>query len=1581
MEEGKEQKEVWGQDWGTKNSQNLAAMLKEARRRLVETGTRNRLINANRTAKRANSLNIVNERTEDIFDLLRVQRKKMRFKADGSDEESELSAEDISLAQPGSNEPFDAARYQDNYLETTLGPEKLERRLLKLFYDARTSEEEQGVNILYLALGFLKWYEDAASRTLRESPLILAPVQLRRNERQGGFDLVARDEEIYTNLPLLERLKGDFGLALPEIEDSEEWRPGPYLEAVRELAAEQDRWSVDEDGMQLGLFSFAKLLMFHDLEPENWPSGGLLSNDLMRGLLAEGFAKEEPLFGPDEPLEPRIDSSELVHVVDADGSQTKMILEALDGRNIVIQGPPGTGKSQTIANMIAGAVHEGKTVLFVAEKMAALSVVHDRLRKIGLGQICVEMHSRASNKKDFLLDLQRTLGRGRAVAGLNDTAEDHRSVRNRLNDIDLKLHTPIAEIGVSPFSVIGELCSLIGRDVPPPTIKLDNISSIDERTRNELSERVSEYARILREAGTPSEHPFRGVNALDLQPTDIERLKQELGTAMNAIDDLADKASEISRKGGLGDVETFERAGAFHAFIRILGDRPPGGRALVSKLLPNLSESRLTEALQAGHEWRRLKDVAADQFLESAWETPVVELRNKIASGANSFWTRVFGPYRKASLELSNLLSVQLPKTSLERLELIDELVVVQQKRRALSDDERWLSEALGDAWRGESTNFHELLTMVEWLEEVLATGWDIDEETLENASSIQKEAETLAGELSEKLNGASRAIEKIVSQLEFEDTHGDELSGWRFTRIIEWLDAMLRQSERYSEWRSARRAVNKLEHAGLGPLVELIDTGDYDESAAVDQFRYIVAEAKWRAVMSAVPELRSLDSLDRRQMVSRFRELDVDRIDAARKRVLERHAENLPTGGHGEMGLLRGEMAKQRRHKPVRKLMVGAGGVIQRIKPVFLMSPISIAQYLPPESVSFDLLVIDEASQVRPEEALGAVARCRQIVVVGDQKQLPPTSFFDRVATDVEEEEDDTDEQPKTAGVTEVESILSLCSARGLNSGMLEWHYRSRDPSLIAVNNVEFYDHKLILPPTPTMHDDELGFFLCPVSGVYSSKTRGGGRPNTNRLEAQAVVERLAELAKDHPELSVGIVAFSKAQSDMVTELLESMRRIDQRLEEMLRENKRENVFVKNIENVQGDERDVILITVGYGPNEPNGKLSSMSFGPVNREGGERRLNVLFSRARMRCEVFCSFDPGDIDLSRTKAVGAATLKKFLMYAKSGVMDLPRPVGDEVDSPFEEDVARAIGQLGYEFDIQVGSVGFRIDIGVKDPERPGRYTLAVECDGATYHSALWARERDRLRQGVLEGMGWRFHRIWSTDWFYRRDAEIARLKAAIESSLGSEGATVVGSNAQDAAPTQEILEEPEPEPLNLEPEYDVVAYAKADVKYAGPEASPIDAPSEALQNLIVNIVEIEGPIHYDLLSRRVADAFGLKRAGSRIRERTMKIVRELLMGQRIRGVDEFVMTEAQRESPQVRDRSNEISPTTSPGFLPVAEIRYAADQIRRASGEVPDDELIRTVVRLLGFNRTGQELRARIMFVLGINETNKSDSE
>jgi hypothetical protein len=1540
----------------------LAALLEDARRRLVETGTRNRLVHVNRSAKRANALDIVEERSADIYDLLKVQGKRMRFLArDEEEQEEEAETDGLVLAVQDDDDTDRAARYQDLILETRLGQEALQRRLLRLFTDARTLEEEQGVNILYFAMGFLRWFESDSSQILRESPLILLPVELVRDDRRATFNLRARDTEIVTNLPLQERLRADFGLELPEISEDEIFAPEVYFDEVAERIENRNRWAIDRDGMQLGFFSFSKLLMMRDLEPVQWPDGAFEDHPVLGGLLGGGFERSDPLFGPGEPLDLRLAPADLLHVVPADASQTRVIEEVRAGRNLVVQGPPGTGKSQTIANIIAGAAHDGKTVLFVAEKMAALSVVHDRLRKVGLGDLCLEIHSRAANKKVLLEELARTLSAGAAVPDMPEPPDALRVARDKLNNVSALLHEPVPNYAFTPFRAIAEIARFVGKGLPPPSLARDGLAAIDEAKRRRLSDIVGSYVDLLTIAGVRSQHPFAGVGTTNLQPTDLQRLEPELRRVLWAIAALQTSASHLAEAAGRPVPLSLLECIGLRDLLRVASGRPADARDATAALLARADDPRLQESLEAGQAWAEARASASSQFTDAAFDVPADGLRTRIVPGVGSFWSRLFGTYRSASSELATVLTVPLPRTPSERLALVDTLVGVQHRRRTLADEEEWLKTVLGPAWRGERTPFAAIVSQAEWLNHIANIERIADADSIERLCiATEREAE-----LSEAIDNVNGILKPLVEQLAIQWPEGEQVS---LDKLAQRVAAMTAGLDRFSEWARLSYLAGELESNGLGSLVSMLDAGDLEPEKALDEFLYATAEARWEAARAALPGLNDLAYLDRHELVEAFRGLEQARLVETRRLVRAKHLAQLPTGAAGQMGFLRGEMAKKRRHRPIRQIMKAAGQMVQRIKPVLLMSPISIAQYLPPGAAEFDLLVIDEASQVRPEEALGAIARCRQIVVVGDQKQLPPTSFFDRIAGAEEVDfDDEAEEEVRTATATEMESVLTLCEARGLNPAMLEWHYRSRDPSLIMVNNAEFYDRRLILPPSPVQNDPEYGLAFERVPGVYTGRSRGTGRPGTNRIEAEAVAKAVAKHARTRPDLSLGVVAFSKAQSDMLTEVLEVARRQDEILDDFLREGRSEDVFVKNIENVQGDERDVILISVGYGPAEPNGRLASMSFGPINGEGGERRLNVLFSRARTRCLVFCSFDPNDIDTNRTSRDGPRVLKRFLEFARSGQMAQPQVTGELADSPLETDVADVIESLGYPCDHQVGAAGFRIDLGVRHPEQPGRYILAVECDGATYHSALWARERDRLRQDVLEGLGWRFHRIWSTDWFHRRTSEIDRLKAALEAAANADGPAFTGANTDGRrAPVRENESEASAEPVVLPPapQLSAPAYVASNftVKMS---VEPHEAPMTLLMDLVTRIVAAEGPIHRDLVARRVSTAFGKTRTGVRIQNASDQALGRAVRSAGVVMERDFAMTGAQRDDCPVRDRLGEGAPTKA-DLLPPLEIRAAAVRVIAESGEMPRDDLIVATARILGFAKTGKDLRDRI---------------
>ena len=1553
----------------------VAKLLEDARKYLVETGARNRLIHVNRRARRANVVNVVNERSDDVFRILTIDRAAMRFLPDEAGEESG-DTESPALDLLRTDDEVDEARYTDRNLETRLRSDPLQKRLLKIARDAATSEEEQGVNVLYLALGFLTWFESENSEVAREAPLILLPVSLRRNPRTSTYDLVCRDDDIVTNLSLQERLKGDFGIALPDIPDTAEWSPSQYFEQVRHAVISKQRWSIDENSIQLGFFSFSKLLMLRDLDPQNWPASSLVDHPLLSGLLAGGFESEPSAVDNEESLDAQFAPADLIQVVDADSSQTKVIEDVRSGRNLVVQGPPGTGKSQTITNIIAAAVHDGKSVLFVAEKMAALSVVHRRLVKAGLRDVCLELHSKNASKKAVLEEIGQTLNAARAIPDVPGPPAKLQSVRDELNALSSILHAPIGETGETPFRVVGMQTRCADSGAPPPSSEIENVDRMSRKTAERLIDSIQRYGELLEQGGAPRNHPFWGVRQTEHQPVDLERAIARQEQLASAIRSRTENYNKITTFLGIPDEATFDQLQRLSRLLTIAARIPASDPALVARVLAN-SSARLRAAAQVGLEWRRRRDALNDTFSDVAWDFDPSDLRTAFAAGAASFLARLGGRYRAASNELAGLLQDAPPKSAAERLKLVDDLLSVRTARKALAEEESVLESGLGEHWRGERTDFSALIEALDWSDAIVETELAPSPARLvQLATRDDQLKKALAAIRVGPVVDASRQLSEFYG-LRLREAFGYErLEEIPFANLLSKIERFSGSMDRFGEWAELAQADAALRDAGAASIADRMAGGDFSGAEAATEFTYARAEAIWKRAITEHPKLRTIGGDHRRMLVSEFQELERARFDEVARLIRCEHLDKVPQGAVGEMGVIRGELAKRRRHIPIRKLVSRAGGALQKIKPVLLMSPLSVAQFLPPGRLEFDLLVIDEASQVRPEDALGAIARARQIVVVGDKRQLPPSSFFDRLTSDINEDEDDAEDNglQGAARASEMESVLSLCEARGLPDRMLEWHYRSRDPSLIAVSNDQFYGGRLILPPSPVQHDQSCGLSLTQVEGAFDR-----GKKRTNRIEAEAVVNAVAAHAAASPNQSLGVVTFSIAQRDLISELLEFERRRSGVLDAFLREGRNEDFFVKNLENVQGDERDVMFVSVGYGPSVAGRQLDSMSFGPVNRDGGERRLNVIFTRSRIRCEVFVSFHPGDISLERTKAQGARVLKRFLEFAQTGILDERAPTGEDADSPFEEAVADAIRDMGYPVDFQVGSAGFRIDLGVRHPERPGQYILAVECDGATYHSALWARERDRLRQDVLEHLGWRFHRIWSTDWFYRRAEERRRLLEALKEAQADADAGVHFQGANDQLSNCCEAETDAPEELE-EDDVEVVVrsnapsappYRKADLQ-TGLDSEPHLVPVTQLAELALKIVEIEGPIHQNEVARRVASAFGKERTGSRIASAVAAALKHAhaKSGGDLKEVGGFWLTADQNMAPPVRDRSAEAGSLLKADMLPPMEVAAAIRTTLADCGSVQPDELAQAVARVLGFKRTGPEIKQAIASVI-----------
>lgn len=1806
----------------------LESKLDRARTELLDLSARNRLLNIPRFSKAAKTVEVVDEKAGEVFRMLVREGKTFTFapgqeeKVDGgtlrTDDEDDLA----ELPQPSEDEGVDdrgiASRHGDTRLQTRMTSKGLQKRLLDLYQDARTLEEEQGVNILYLALGILKWVDPVNAATVRHAPLVLLPVRLERGTAGERFKLRWRQDDQSPNLSLEAYLDRVHALRLPEFEGGDDFEPPAYMAAVAEAVSTKAGWEVLPDDIVLGFFSFAKFLMYRDLDADTWPAQARLTmQPLIRSLLSDGFAPRDELVPEGARIDDYIAPADMLHIVDCDSSQTLAVHDVRSGRDLVIQGPPGTGKSQTIANIIASAVADGKTVLFVAEKMAALEVVKRRLDQAGVGDACLELHSSKSNKRLVLEELKRTRTLGSPRGDFPDSlARRLTDARNRLNAHADRMHEPHPDAQLTSYQVFGQLGRLRNAGQRPVDFELagaERWSPEDKRQRHAL---LVELADRVREIGRPDDHPWSGVGLDSIVPTATERLMarvaelaagiaiwhpkaaafaEALETAApcalsdapplvalarsvasapdidpaaladptwgNRVEeiigllatgreferltsglagsvraqtfdcdvedlilelaqlplsfgengfawlqtlnlllprllveadrlatdlgmsgpehtlasisrmvvtgervaaapdaspeafaatvwdhgveqagDLADAVATIERvRGEIGsrvteaawttDVASARQALATHTgLLRRLNADWRRGNALIRTVLrtPGAPLSDVLTCLDAliqgqtssraikegdafgqvafGSDWRGDRSASAPLAALVAWMRTLrglgaeprmiagrIPQRSVIADRTedlkrlvedarpmlSSFWSElreavpaVFGNAPAVERAALAAVAVRIAAVSdadarsraamsgvpplSERIDRLRRIVARQKAAGAIAEGEELGSAAFGRAWSGIRSD---------WITLAQAVHWIIANESIRHLASRVKDRDRLltgSGELEAGQHEIARDLEALLQELQANapTLFGSTAAHTALDRIASRLAMWLANAELLSKWVAYRARAERGQVLGLQVFVERLQDGRLNPVEAIPVFEMAYFEALLTDLVRRDPELGRFDGILHGNVAQEFASLDKQRIAAASLEVVRAHHRRIPQpSGVGPVGVLRGEMARRRGHMPIRQLMQRAAPAVQALKPVLMMSPLSVAQFLTPGVMTFDLLVMDEASQIQPVDALGAIARCKQVVVVGDERQLPPTRFFSKM-TSGQGEEDDED----GAGVSDIESILGLFTARGLPQRMLRWHYRSRHQSLIAVSNSQFYENKLFIVPSPYTQEAGMGLLFRHVpDGVFDS-----GGTGTNPIEARLVAEEVIRHAKTEPERSLGVATFSSKQRRAIQDELEVLRRLNPDTEEFFHGHPNEPFFVKNLENVQGDERDAIMISVGYGRNAQG--YMAMRFGPLGADGGERRLNVLISRAKRRCEVFSSITDDDIDLERAKGKGVFAFKLFLHYARTGRLLMAQATGREPDSVFEEQVAKALQERGYQVHPQVGIAGFFIDLAIADQQRPGRYVLGIECDGASYHSSRSARDRDRLRQAVLEDHGWIIHRIWSTDWFQRPQEQLDRVIAAIEAAKVQLDERLEGQQqARRAVPIEVVTVE----------RADVTEIGLAEVvenrQRAYEEASPQvpleremhEVPSGLMAGFIEQVVAVEGPIHVDEVVVRLRSAWGLQRAGGRIQAAVERGVEVAV--QRFRILRDGAFLSLPGQEARVRDRSGVSSSSLrKPEMLPPAETEATVLQVVTTSLGASVEEVVLSGSRLLGFKATSALLRQLI---------------
>ncbi len=1553
---------------------SVKTKLDTARAELLDLGLRNPLINYK--LLKARGVEIVNESPPDVYQILVQDKKTMSFlPKDESEEDNLILFED--------EEENDSIQYTDSKLQTSHPSNELQKRLLNTYYTARTALEEQGVTTLYLALGMLKWYETESSEILRSAPLILLPVELSRTSVRANFRVQYTEEEIGTNLSLKEKLKVEFSIQLPDLPETDALEQSnilKYFEDVNEVIGNCNRWSVDDSVIALGFFSFAKFLMYCDLDVNNWPDNSLPEHPILQSmLLTSGFDEPKPSIEDSIPnIDEHLTPSNTYHVVDADSSQALAIHDVSQGRNLVIQGPPGTGKSQTITNLIAAAIAEGKRVLFVAEKMAALEVVKRKLDGVGLGDACLELHSHKMNKKSVVDELKRILAISEPrITDMKQELDSLLSGRERLNNYCEAVNKPIGESGITPYQVYGELLvvqrKFSGKALP--TLKSNNFQHSASEFRKGL-DITEEFQTLLKRIGVPNEHPFWGSCCKVFLPIDKEQLKQAAEGARETVLALKNSSELLAQHLKLTIPDTHEEVenliqAAHHAL-----DAPNLSGVAVQSTAWKTYSNDFEVGLNAGERLSELHNAHNDILIREAWQQEVLEMRKILAAYGNKWWRILSGKYRRAHNELKGLCSQQLPNSYNERLCIVDAILEAQRELPHLERIQKIGQESFGTHWHGQSSDWDQLRGIFKYLSALhdSVTNNELPEALIAYFAS-NPDLETLKGLLAtveEHQSNYPNHLQAVTDKIQLDEKvrfgSDNVLKQLSFSEQVIIFRCWETESDSLQDMVAYNHLAEALTNCNFAEIVEVANTWSEAGEFLSDLLKLAWYNARIEIAMKERPILASFSSDTHQHIIKRFKALDRGSLEYNKVNVAYEHWKHLPQyeASSGQLGLLKREFQKKRRHLPIRQLMTKAGNAIQAIKPIFMMSPLSVATFLPPESVDFDLVVFDEASQVKPVDAFGAIIRGKQTVVVGDSKQLPPTSFFDKHIGDDTDTEDTEEDLPG-----DTESILGLFSAQNAPERMLRWHYRSRHPSLIAVSNYVFYENRLILFPSPDAAREQVGlvYHYLPDT-VYD---RGGSRSNPK--EARIVAERVMEHARTRPDLTLGVATFSTAQMQAVQDQLELLRREDSSVEQtFFNAHPEEPFFIKNLENVQGDERDVIFISVGYG-RDINGKIT-MNFGPLNKKGGERRLNVLITRAKQRSEVFTNLTADDIDPGPTNPSGVVALKRYLKYAQTDELDIPELIGKSPDSPFEVEVADALCGCGYKIDHQIGIAGYFIDLGVKDPERPGRYLLGIECDGATYHSAQSARDRDRIRQNHLEDLGWCIHRIWSTDWFRFPDRELKKAAEAIEAAKGhipfSIGKTPKVNNhdsnedKEESKTEVEAIDDLTPEP---KPNSQTKKYQLAELSISTNGCALHAVPPRLIANWIQQIVEIESPVHLNEIAKRITSAVEVKKVGNRIRETIESAAKLAARSESIQIQGEFLYWTAQ-EQITVRNRDELPNASRKLELIAPEEIQEAIRLVVSESCGIEQDDLTRATCRLFGFKKVNWSMQDEIKDII-----------
>lgn len=1549
--------------------------LDEWQRRLLDLSLRNSLLNFRITSA---GIPLISPKLHILEDALSEGES---FKILSKPEEWEITARDMETFNKRNevnpiikllDEEFNQKR-----LRSFLSQGELNSRLTQLYRSARTSMEENGANTLYLAMGFLVWFETPSSERPRFAPIILEPVEMIRKSIQAGYSIRTREEEPQVNITLIEMLKQDFGIdasalyPLPRDEHGIDVKK--VLAKFRKIIMHMPRWDV-LDECHLGLFSFSKFVMWNDLKVR---AKELKKNKIVGSLMA-GKLNWTPQEIETDNLDRKYEPKNIFCPISADSSQLNAIVSAADNKSFILHGPPGTGKSQTITNIIANALGNGKTVLFVAEKMAALSVVQKRLAQIGLEPFCLELYSNKAKKKDVLEQLKKAseIARISPSESFNTESNKITDLREKLNSYVELLHKE-RNIGNSIYNGISEYSKL----------KLHNLISFEkDKVKNTSKENFEKNKDIIhklavaaKNCGEPFKNPFLGIEREEYSIT----LKEETVNISREIISYAEKL-KLQQK-SLEEILGFNFSSSSYKIFKLnleLCQELINEIKIDYKVLENSGLLKLKEEVDSlaliGEKRDNLRKDLLNRFDESVLNLNIKSLLGDIRN-ANSKWflpkllgknkvLKALAGYAKAGIKLD--------RSSLQReVELMDEVLNLQSKLNAASIEVKTYFKL---QWNNSFADFEELKNACDFAVNIskaiksIAASLDLElKEVMNKIIGLLEKGVEKGSKNYNILTGFIDTMKNIETlwvrlqgelNISYKIYIDEEASKEWLLNLNNKLNGFINGAEGLRDYCYFVRSKNEAVKAGLLNVVKPLLEGKLNSENLENVFLKSFYRAWIESETEEEKELSQFVRSDFEDMIKTFNELDSNFAYLTQREIYAKLSSRVPnmtqeTIASSEPGILQRAIRSQGRGISIRKLFDSIPNLLTRLTPCLLMSPISVAQYLDPSFPQFDLVVFDEASQMPTCEAVGAMARGKDVIVVGDPNQLPPTSFFSSSQSRSDEEE---------LGIKDMESILDDCLSLNIPQLHLLWHYRSKHESLIAFSNKEYYDNKLVTFPSP----DDL---VSKVSFNYVKGTYDRGKTKYNRKEAEAVVEEIFRRLSDERLCSktIGVVTFNTIQQGLIQDMIDESLAKYPEFEKYFNDEGSEPIFVKNLENVQGDERDVILFSIGYGPDN-EGKVT-MNFGPLNRDGGWRRLNVAVSRARYEMVVFSSLKAEDINLSRTNAKGVMGLRDFLEYAQKGRKASALSSGKNEGVSYQAEIAQALRERGYKISENVGSSGFKVDLAVSHPKDDNRFILGIQCDGLNYARSKTARDRDKLRELVLRQLGWNITKAWAMDYYENPDKEINRLEEEVKKLLKDSNNIVsfkepaVHTFKPQPAKDIGLVRSEYKETLKVSSRKRI--YKHAVLKELTLKAEDFySAISEGLvSQQLKTIIETEAPISKTLLIKRIIGLWGITRSGARIEARIGDLCGRLgfyaaesnntifywQSKASVKAFDYYRVSESDYEKRNAED-------------IPEHEYINAMLDILEKSMSLPEADLIKETAKTFGYQRMGTALDTAI---------------